>query len=127
MVRLPIVALVDVVLFMLFYFIMAGTFGAEEARLSSTLATDRGGGGAGGSSLSSQVVRVESEGGRVVYRLGGRAITQREELGQLLAMLPKGPGVVIRAGDSVPVEAAAVALQLAHDAGFSKVSYVGSR
>lgn len=125
--RLPLVAFVDVVLFMLFFFIMAGSFGAEEARLASTLATDRRGGGTGGASLSSQVVRIEAEGARVIYRLGGRAISDRAELGRVLALLPKEPGVVVKAGDTVPVEAAAAALQLAHDAGFTKVSYAGTR
>jgi biopolymer transport protein ExbD len=125
--RLPLVALVDVVLFLLLYFLIAGTMGGEETHLGATLASDRRGGGASGVGLSSQVIRIEAEGGGVVYRLGGRTITDRKELGVLLAQLPKEPGVVIRAGDTVPVEAAAAALQVAQDAGFTRVSYVGTR
>jgi biopolymer transport protein ExbD len=130
--RLPLVALIDVVLFMLFYFMMAGTFGGEEARLAAASAIDRPGGGAATGALSSQTVRVEPEGGAagaggIVFKLGSRVVRDRAELVALLRQLPKEPGVVIRAADAVPVEAAAAALQAAHDAGFNRVSYVGTR
>jgi biopolymer transport protein ExbD len=41
--RLPLIALIDVVLFLLFYFIIAGNLAAEEGELASTLKTSSGG------------------------------------------------------------------------------------
>lgn len=60
----------------------------------------------------------------MVYRLGSHSLTTRGELLRLLRELPKESGVVVRVGNSVPVESAAEVLQTCKDAGFTKVSYV---
>jgi biopolymer transport protein ExbD len=125
-VRLPLIALVDVVLFLLLYFIIAGTSGGNESQLSSTLATDRRGGGAGGA-LSSQVLRVEAVGGKIVYQMGSRVMKDRAELVGVVRLLPKEPGIVVKVANEAPVSAAATALQAVRDAGFTKVSYVAGR
>ncbi|MFO0895734.1 MAG: biopolymer transporter ExbD [Phycisphaerales bacterium] len=122
--RLPVVALIDVVFFLLFYFIIAGTLAAEEAELSGTLAVQ--GGGSSGSPLSPQLVSVEPEGGRVVFRIGARTLPDRGGLLAALRELPKDPGVVIQANDRVDVESVATAMQMAHDAGFTKVTFAPS-
>jgi hypothetical protein len=46
-VRLPLVALIDVVLFLLLYFVMAGTLAPEEMELPSALKTDKQAAGPG--------------------------------------------------------------------------------
>lgn len=120
-IRLPLVALIDVVLFLLLYFIIEGNFGTPESRIASTLATS---GGRGPADLVPQVVAVEPADGGVVFRIGQRALRNRDELAGVLEGLPKNVGVVIRVSDRVPVEAAAAALQAARNAGFAKVSYV---
>ncbi len=124
--RLPLIALIDVVLFILLYFIIAGTFGGAESDLAATLAADRSGGGSG-SKLSAQVLNVESSGGLVRFRLGSRVIADPAELAAIVASLPKEPGLVVRVANNATVGAAARALQAAHNAGFTRISYVPGR
>jgi biopolymer transport protein ExbD len=124
-VRLPLVALIDVVLFLLMYFVIAGTLAAEESQLAASLKTDRKG-GRQGSDLQPLVLNVEPAGGSGAYRfrLGERVVPDQTSLAALLKQLPKEDGIVVRISDAVTVDAAGAALQAVDDAGFAKVSYV---
>lgn len=126
LIRLPLAALIDVVFFLLLYFIMAGTLTAAEGELPMTLSTGKRAAGSG-SDYSSQVLFVQVDNGQPRYRLGTRAIATQAELTEVLAKLPKEPGIVVRAQDEAPVQWTAVALQAARDAGFSRVSYVAGK
>jgi biopolymer transport protein ExbD len=120
--RLPLVALIDVVLFLLFYFMIAASFTGEENTLASTLGAE----GKGGRStdLQPQIVSVVVEGGKVGFRLGERWLDDRAALTNLLNQLPRQAGVIVKSAGEAPVWAAAAALQASKDAGFTKVSYV---
>ncbi|MFN7440094.1 MAG: ExbD/TolR family protein [Phycisphaerales bacterium] len=122
---LPLVAMIDVVLFLLLYFIIAGSMVPAEIQLSASLSTAaRGAGGA--SDLTAQVLYVERIGEQTRFRIGGQAVTDRGSLAAVIAALPKDPGVVIRVSDDAPVWATAMALQVIRDAGFRRVSYVAA-
>lgn len=123
LIRLPLVALIDVVLFMLMYFIMAGTLSGSEASLSSALGADRRGGGSG-QKLAAQVVDVVPEGSRTVFKIGARVLADRAALAEVVGKLPLASGIIVRVSDRAPVSAAATALQVVRDAGFRRVSYV---
>jgi biopolymer transport protein ExbD len=69
------------------------------------------------------VVEVVRLGGAEVYRLGARVIEGKAALAELIAALPKEPGLVVRADDGVSVGAVAAATQAARDAGFEKITY----
>ena len=126
LIRLPLIALIDVVLFVLLYFIIAGTFGGTESDLAAALAGDRVGAGSG-NRLSAQVLNVEPDGALVRFRIGARVAKDRNELTAVVAQLPKEPGINVRVANDVPVSAAAMALQVVHDAGFTRISYVPGR
>ncbi len=128
--KLPLVALIDVVLFLLMYFMLATDFSGGSATLASTLKAESrpGGGGSTANALVSQVLSIEPGGGNTwEFVIGQRRIREREELVQVLRSLPKESGLVVRASPVVPVAAVAAALQSARDSGFSRVSYVPSR
>jgi len=122
-VRLPLIALIDVVLFLLLYFMIAGTMAGEESLLASSLRTDKPGKGHG-SDLQSQILYVEQAGAAARFRLGDRSVQDRPGLAVLLKQLPKESGIIVKVSPQVRVEAAAAALQACKDAGFQKVSYV---
>jgi biopolymer transport protein ExbD len=123
--RLPLVALIDVVLFLLFYFMVAGNIDMEEAELQATLALLGGGSGkASDSFLDAQVLQVSADVQGAIYRIGGRELRDRASLQGLLQGLPKEAGVVIKSSSTVAFELVAGALQVAHDAGFTKITYV---
>ena len=122
-VRLPLIALIDVVLFLLLYFMIAGTMTGEESLLASSLHTDKPGKGRG-SDLQSQVLFVEPSGAAARFRLGDRSVQDKGGLAVLLKQLPKESGIIVKVAPQVRVEAAAAALQACKDAGFQKVSYV---
>ena len=123
--RLPLVALIDVVLFLLMYFMLATDMGGEERQLAATLKADsKEGGSAGGSSLRPQIVSVEPSPDGFRFRIGDRVAKTRDSLAQILSQLPKDNGVIVRVSPECSVEAAASALQACKDAGFIKVSYV---
>ncbi len=124
--RLPLIALIDVMLFLLIYFITAGSLAAEEGRLAAAL---RGTGGQGPitSDLQPQVLNVESVDGRSVFRIGDRVFDQRTPLFQALMQLPVEVGITIRVADQASVAAVATATQVCRDAGFQKLSYLPAK
>ncbi len=121
--RLPLVAFIDVVLFLLLYFVLATNFVPDEKELSTTLRGQAQ--GRSGSGLIPQILRVEVSGDAVVFRLGDRVTVDRAALVDLLSRLPKDGGLFIQVGERVPVGGAAKAIQAASEAGFAKISYVG--
>lgn len=120
--RLPLVALIDVVLFVLMFFVASSDLTQDESELPSALRGDAA--GAGRSSMLPQVISVESAGASAVYKVGERVFADRDTLTLLLKQLPKDNGVFVRVRGDVLVEAAAAALQAARDAGFTRISYV---
>lgn len=152
---LPLVALLDVIFFMLFYFMAAGSLMAPEAELPATISAETSGPGAANSNFTMQVLYVEPDkqsktatgaaggagggagngsgngaGGQDRpwrYRIGQRAMSGRAELEVVLRDLPKPPGLIIKASDDVSVEAVAAALEAARSSGFSKISYVAGQ
>lgn len=123
--RLPLIALIDVVLFLLFYFIISGNIDQEEAELEATMALMGAGERASNETfLDSQVLLVGADVLGPTYRVGSREFRDRAELQALLQELPKDAGLIVRSSSTVPFEVVAGALQVAHDAGFAKVTYV---
>ena len=123
MIRLPLVALIDVVLFLLIYFLIAGDLSAqEEALLAAALKTESAAGSAG--SLQPQVLRVEPGPNGALFKIGERTMPDVASVISVLSQLPKHGGVLVRVNGRASVEAAAAAVQACKDAGFTKVSYV---
>jgi biopolymer transport protein ExbD len=120
-IRLPLVAMIDVILFLLFYFIIAGNLAAEEAALSTTLGSAQG---RSTSALQPQILEIEGREGGWQYRMGERVMASREELAGVLDRLPREAGIIVRPSAAVPVAATAEAVQVAKDAGFTRISYV---
>lgn len=120
-VRLPLVAFIDVVLFLLLYFVISGNMAAEEQILSTTLGASQG---RSQSLLQSQMLVIEIQNGLVVYRIGERVMPDREALAGVLAQLPHDAGIIVRPSPEVPVEATAAAVQEAKNAGFTRISYL---
>jgi biopolymer transport protein ExbD len=125
-VRLPLVALIDVVLFLLLYFMIAGTLAGDESLLASSLKTDKRGAGRG-SDLQAQILFVEAGSQGAQFRLGDRVVTDKAGLASILRLLPRENGIVVKVAPQVAVEGAAAALQACKDAGFQRVSYVPGR
>jgi biopolymer transport protein ExbD len=121
--RLPLIALIDVVLFLLMYFLLAGSLAEEERELATTIQLP-GAGGGDPFSLDPQIIEVQLEGGNPVYRMGGQAMHDRASLRDNLKALPREPGVIIRVAADVPIAAAATAIQVARDVGFEKITFV---
>jgi biopolymer transport protein ExbD len=125
-IRLPLIALIDVILFILLYFMLAGTLAAEEADLATALRAEKSQ-SAAAADLLPQTVNVEAVAGVVQFRLGERVLADRAQLTAVLKQLPHEMGVVIKGHGEPPVSAVAAAVQASKDAGFTKVSYVPVR
>lgn len=122
--RLSLIALIDVVLFLLLYFIIAGTLALPESELSAALRSEKSGSGKG-ADLTPQVLSVEpGPSGAAVYRLGQRLLQDRASLTATIRELPKEGGIFVKVSGAVPVEAGATALQACKDAGFVRITYV---
>ena len=124
--RLPLIALIDVMLFLLIYFVYAGSLAAEEGRLAAALRAS-GGPGWAPSDLQPQVLSVEAAEGRPLYRLGTRAFNERAPLFEALQKLPVEVGITVRVSDQASIAAVATATQLCRDAGFEKLSYLPAK
>lgn len=126
-VRLPLVALIDVVFFLLIYFVIAGTMAGEEAQQASSLRADKQGKGKG-ADLAPQVILIEPGAtGRARFRIGERSMDTRDALTAVLKQLPRENGVFIRVSSGVTVESVSAAMQASADAGFTKVNYVAGK
>lgn len=124
---LPLVALLDVIFFMLFYFMAAGSLVPPESELPASISTEKKGAGSNSMDFTTQVLYVEQAAGKARFRIGQRALASRGELDALLRELPKAPGIIVRAADDVTVESVAVALDASRLSGFTKISYVAGQ
>lgn len=122
---LPMTSMIDVVFLLLIFFLVTANFSEREDRVTSTIQSERA--GASASQLQPQIVSVELISGRVGFRIGERVVFTNIALRAILEQLPKDAGIAVKVDDRVPIQAAATALQAAHDAGFTKRSYVPSR
>ncbi|MBX3322670.1 MAG: biopolymer transporter ExbD [Phycisphaeraceae bacterium] len=122
---LPMTSMIDVVFLLLIFFLVTANFSEREDRVTSTIQSERA--GASASQLQPQIVSVELISGRVGFRIGERVVFTNIALRAILEQLPKDAGIAVKVDDHVPIQAAATALQAAHDAGFTKRSYVPSR
>jgi biopolymer transport protein ExbD len=120
--KLSLVALIDVVLFLLLYFIIATELTPDESQLSAALKTDARGGAAG--QLTPQVLTV-SRG--PTYQIGDRVIGSREALAEVARRLSKEAGIVVRVADDADAGGVAEAIQVFHEAGFTRISYAPAR
>jgi len=119
-------SMIDVTFLLLFFFMVATVLGEKESRLSTSLQTQSGDGGAA-SDFQNQNIEVRLIENQPGYRLGSNVFRNRQELASSLATLPKTAGVFIKVFDDVPVHFAVAAVQTARDAGFEKVTYVPGR
>jgi biopolymer transport protein ExbD len=124
--RLPLVAFIDVILFLLIYFTYIADLSPQESHLPAALRTDSPGQGQGGVLLP-QVLLVESHKGSARFRMGDRIMDTRASLDALLRSLPTSAGIVVKVHPEASVEAAAAALASARNAGFTRISYVPVR
>lgn len=124
--RLPLVAMVDVVLFLLLYFLVVGTLSGREGHLASAVTAERPQ-SARASDMQPQIIYVEDRGGSPAFRIGENIATDRDSLTEVLRLLPRDGGIVVRVAPQVQVDHAATALQACSDAGFRKISYVPGR
>lgn len=123
--RLPLTAFIDVVLFLLLYFLIAGSLAEQESELASGLKADSK--ASGSADLAPQIVTVGASNGKTVFQLGTRSIPDRAALVGILRQLPKDRGVFVKVSSAAPVSGAAAALQACREAGFTKVNYVPTK
>ncbi len=121
--RLSLIPLIDVILFLLIYFVIAGSLAAEEGRLASALHAGSGS-GSGQLDFQPQFLDVEEQDGRPVFRLGESRFHDRAALLASLQGLPLEVGITVRVSDRASVGAVAAASQTCRDAGFQKLRYL---
>ncbi len=117
-------SMIDISFLLLFYFMVSTMMGNEESRLSTALQTQSSESGGSAGDFQPQVVEVRLIEGSPAYRLGARVLHDRAALQGAIANLPRDVGVLVKVFDQVPVGFAVQAVQVAHDAGFEKVTYV---
>jgi len=121
--ELPMTSFIDVVFLLLIFFMLTASF-VRENELRAALMTDNAS-PATASPLTPQFVTVDSDGaGGSSFRLGRRPVQNQSELTDILRVLPKEAGLIVRGLPEAPVGGVAAAVQAATDAGFAKVSYV---
>lgn len=118
-------SMIDVSFLLLFYFMVGTMIHDRENRLSAGLQTEAGTGSVG--DFQTQNIDVRVADGAPVYGVGARVCRDRAELASVLEPLPKSAGVFVKVYGDVPVGFAVAAVQVAHDAGFTQVTYVPSK
>ena len=116
-------SMIDVTFLLLIYFIVSTVLSKPEDQLNPALLVDQGS-TVVESLLEPQILLVQQENLRSVYKLGSQVFTTREQLAEVLINLPKEPGIIIKTDNSVLVGFAVAAIQESRNAGFEKVTYV---
>jgi biopolymer transport protein ExbD len=123
-ITLNLTSMIDVTFLLLIYFMVTTVLARQEDRLSPTLQTRQEDQAGPASDFQPQVVEVFRGEQGPTYRIGGRLMTERQQLESVLESLPTSAGVFIKVHDQVPVGFAVTAIQVARDAGFEQVTYV---
>ena len=119
-------SMIDVSFLLLFYFMVANMMDDRETRLSANLQTQSGETGSQGD-FQTQNIEVRVLEGSPAYVVGAHVCRDREQLLAVLRPLPKAAGAFVKVSDDVNVGFAVAAVQLAHDSGFEKVTYVPAK
>ena len=113
--------MIDATFLLLCYFLFTTAAGEPEDRLMPLLGGARGG---GAQDLAPQIVEVRREAGQDVFILGTRRLADRLSLEDALRGLSRSEGLFVRVHPGPTVGAAAMVMQVAHDIGFEKVTYL---
>ena len=116
-------SMIDVTFLLLIYFIIATVLTKPEDQLNPAVLIDEGS-VVENSLMDPQIIYVQTKNLQPVYKLGSQQFSDRSALAEVLKVLPKEPGIIIKADDSVTVGFAVAAIQESRDAGFTKVTYV---
>ncbi|MBT4523406.1 MAG: biopolymer transporter ExbD [Phycisphaerae bacterium] len=116
-------SMIDVTFLLLIYFIVTTVLSKPEDQLNPALLIDQGS-VVEDSLMDPQIIYVQTKNLQPVYKLGSQQFSDRSALAEVLKVLPKEPGIIIKADDSVTVGFAVAAIQESRDAGFTKVTYV---
>ncbi len=122
-VTINLAAMIDVSFLLLFYFMVATMVNDRETRLSTNLQTQSGAAGSVGD-FQTQNIDVRVVDSAPAYVVGAHVCRDRAQLIAVLKPLPKATGAFVKVFDDVNVGFAVAAVQMAHDAGFEKVTYV---
>lgn len=122
--HLDLASMIDVVFLLLIFFVTTTTIALPESRLSPAIQTRDPNALASTADFTPQILKLEIVNQSPAYRIGGRILTDRDELVSFLEQLPKDLGVFVHVSDAVPVGFCVSAIQSCRDAGFSKVTYV---
>jgi len=116
-------SMIDVTFLLLIYFIVTTVLAKPEDQLNPALMLEQSS-VVNESLMDPQIIYVQTINLQPVYTIGSQQFSDRSELASVLQALPKSPGIIIKAGDSVTVGFAVSAIQESRDAGFTKVTYV---
>lgn len=120
-------SMIDISFILLFYFLVASMLEDRENRLSTGLMTQSANAASAAGDFQTQIIEVRQIDLEPAYRLGERIFRDRASLATALKPLPKSQGVFVKVYDGVPVGFAVAAVQVAHDSGFTQVTYVPAK
>jgi biopolymer transport protein ExbD len=124
--ELQMTSMIDCVFLLLIFFMVTSSFSLTERELDSAIKVRRAALSSAASDLQPAIVEiVRGSGGSYVYKVGGREMTELEELTEVLRQFDnKFDGAIVRADDGAPFAMAATAIQACKNAGYALVSYV---
>jgi biopolymer transport protein ExbD len=124
--ELQMTSMIDCVFLLLIFFMVTASFSLTERELDSAIKVRRAALSSAASDLQPAVVEVvRGTGGSYIYKIGGREMTELEELTDVLRKFDnKLDGAIVRVDDNAPFAMAATAIQACKNAGYSLVSYV---
>ena len=124
--ELQMTSMIDCVFLLLIFFMVTSSFSLAERELDSAIKVRRAALSSAASDLQPAIVEVvRNSGGSFIYKVGGREMTELEELTDVLRKFDnKLDGAIVRVDDNAPFAMAATAIQACKNAGYSLVSYV---
>lgn len=125
-IELQMTSMIDCVFLLLIFFMVTSSFQRTEREIDAATKAEKVAGKAAQDLTPAIIEIVRSRGGGpFVFRVGGRELTSRVELTDLLRQFDnKTQGAFVRAEDDAPYLLAATALQACTDAGFYKRTFV---
>ena len=118
-------SMIDVVFLLLIFFLVTSSFTKTERHLDPAVKVQESASSSATEDLEPAIVDVVKVDGQVVFRLGARDFTDKDELTKVLLTFDnKIEGAFVRIADDVPFGVALSAIQACKNARYTTVSYV---
>jgi biopolymer transport protein ExbD len=122
--ELQMTSMIDCVFLLLIFFMVTSSFTLAERELDAAIKVQRASASPTQMDALPAIVEiVRNSAGQFVFKIGGRELTDQQELTQILRQFDSKLDAFVRPDDDAPFDMVAAAIQACKDARFARTTY----